>query len=82
MKQLSYEISVKRGVTIKHMETDKDHIHCIIETDPTIKLSNFVRTIKSYTAFHIWQRHKEILRKHFWKEHTFLARWILYLLCW
>jgi hypothetical protein len=31
IKQLSYEICNKHNVTIKEMETDKDHIHYFIE---------------------------------------------------
>ncbi|MBQ5557789.1 MAG: transposase [Aeriscardovia sp.] len=34
------------------METDGDHIHCMLQRAPTIRLSDFVRTLKSYTAYH------------------------------
>lgn len=53
------------------METDKDHIHYMIETDPTINLSNLVRAMKSYTTYYIWQLHNKYLSKYFWKENTF-----------
>jgi putative transposase len=53
------------------MQTDKDHIHYMIETDPTIALSNYVRILKSYTTYHIWKYHEIFLQKHFWKEKTF-----------
>ncbi|MCD7715937.1 MAG: IS200/IS605 family transposase [Lachnospiraceae bacterium] len=39
IKQLSYEICQKYRVIIKYMETDKDHIHYMIETEPTISIS-------------------------------------------
>ena len=42
-----------------------------LSTDPTIRLSDLVRTLKSYTTFHIWKSHEPVLRKHFWKELTF-----------
>lgn len=71
IKQLSYEICQKHSVTINKMETDKDHIHYMIETEPNIKLSNLVRIIKSYTTYHIWKFHKKYLSKQFWKEKTF-----------
>ena len=71
IKQLSYEICLKHNVIIKHMETDKDHIHYMIETEPTMALSDLVRTLKSYTTFHVWKRYEIFLRKHFWKERTF-----------
>lgn len=71
IKQLSYEICQKHNVTIRSMETDRDHIHYMIETNPDINLSDLVRTIKSYTAYHVWRFHKKYLSKQFWKEHTF-----------
>ena len=53
------------------METDKDHIHYMIETKSTISISKAVNLMKSYTTYHIWQNHSDYLSKHFWKEHTF-----------
>ena len=53
------------------METDKDHIHYMIETEPTISISKVVNLIKSYTTYHIWKKHTEYLKNYFWKEHTF-----------
>lgn len=43
VKQLSYEICQKHHVKINVMETDKDHIHYMIETKPNCNLSNFVK---------------------------------------
>ena len=71
IKQLSFDICKKHAVLIRHMETDKDHIHYLVETNPTIALSNLVRTMKGYTTYHIWRRHGAFLKKHFWKERTF-----------
>lgn len=71
IKQFSFEICQKCNVIIHKIETDKDHIHYMIETDPTINLSNLVRTMKSYTTYHIWKLYKTYLSKHFWKENTF-----------
>ena len=53
------------------MGTNDDHIHYMIETNPNTRLSDFVRTIKSFTTFHIWKNHNLFLAKHFWIECTF-----------
>lgn len=78
IKQLSHEICQKHNVIIKYMETDKDHIHYMIETlrsipcgEPTMSILKIVNLIKSYTTYHIWERYPDYLRKHFWKEQTF-----------
>ena len=71
IKQFSYEICQKHKVIIRYIETDKDHIHYMIETEPTMSISKIVNLMKSYTTYHIWKRYPDYLRKHFWKEHTF-----------
>ena len=71
IKQFSYEICTKSNIIIKYMETDKDHIHYMIETEPTISISKVANLIKSYTTYHIWKKYTEYLKNHFWKEHTF-----------
>ncbi len=53
------------------METDNNHIHYMIETEPTMSISKAVDLIKNYTTYNIWKKHTEYLKNHFWKEHTF-----------
>ena len=67
----SYFIKVRMITYLRYMETDKDHIHYMIETEPTMSISKITNLIKSYTTYHIWERYPNYLRKHFWKEHTF-----------
>lgn len=71
IKQYSYDICERHNVNIKYMETDKDHIHYMIETKPNINLSMLVKTIKSYTTYHIWRKYGGYLKNYFWKEKTF-----------
>ena len=44
IKQFSYEICQKLKIIIKYMETDKDHIHYMIETEPTMSISKYELT--------------------------------------
>lgn len=55
IKQFSYNICKKHNINIKYMETDKDHIHYMIETKPNMNLSIFIKTLKSYTTYNIWK---------------------------
>lgn len=71
VKKLSLEVCEKRGISIPYMETDKDHIHYMIETAPNINLANFIKAIKGYTTYHIWQKHGAYLRNCFCRERTF-----------
>ena len=48
------------------MESDKDHTHLMVETTLSIKLSDLVRTVKSYTTYRIWlKKMKNILKTTF-----------------
>ena len=71
VKQKLFEVCNSKGWKIIAMETDKDHIHYMIETEPTMSISKIVNLMKSYTTYHIWKRYPQYLRKQFWKEHTF-----------
>ena len=71
IKQLSYEICQKHPVIIRYLETGKGHIYYMIETEPAMSVSKIVNLMKSYTAYHIWKKYQNYLRKHFWKERTF-----------
>ncbi len=56
---------------IKYIETDKDHIHYMIETEPMMSISKMVNLMKIYTTYHIWKIHSDYLSRQFWKEYTF-----------
>ena len=70
IKLLSKNICNKHSISIKYMESDKNHIHYLIETSPNTNLSNLIKTIKSYTTYHIWNKYNDILNKYYWKERT------------
>ena len=71
IKELSRKICNKHNVIIKYVETDKNHIHYMIETISNINLSNLIKTLKSYTTYYIWLKYENILKHYFWKEQTF-----------
>ena len=61
IKQFSYEICRKHKVIIRYMETDKDHIHYMIETEPAMSISKIVNLMKNYTTYHIWGKNIRII---------------------
>ncbi len=71
IKSLSVRVSEKHNVEIQFMEVDKDHIHYMIQTSPNINLSNYVRVLKQYTTYHLWEKYCGFLQKYFWHERTF-----------
>ena len=71
VKALSATIARRHDVNIPYMETDRDHIHYMLQTPPTTRFSDFVRTLKSYTAYHLWGTYPQWLASVFYHERTF-----------
>ena len=63
------------------METDKDHIHYMIETEPTMSVSKIVNLMKSYTTYHIWKKISELFEKTFLERAYLLDGWIFCVQC-
>lgn len=53
IKRFPFEICQKHHVIIRYMETDKDHIHYMTETEPAMSIGKIVNLMKSYTTYHI-----------------------------
>ena len=65
------QIEERSDFKVELMETDKDHIHFLINYDPKVSVLQIVRRLKQETTFELWKVHESYLKKHFWKEHTF-----------
>lgn len=70
IKQYLYEACVKHHWYIKRMETDKDHIHILLQYNPTDSITTIVSTLKQYSTYHAWKVHSDLLKHHYWKERT------------
>ena len=77
IKQFSYEICQRYNVIIRHMETDKDYIHYMIETEPTMSVSKIVNLMKKlYNISHLGEIF-HLFTKTFLERAYLLDRWIL-----
>jgi len=73
MKQIIYEISNLEDslFSIDSMETDKDHVHILVDVDPTVSATSIVSRIKQMSTDRIWKKYETVLKKSYWKENTF-----------
>lgn len=67
LKELVLELSIKADVKIIEQETDKDHIHILFASKPSITLSNFINSLKSVTSRMIRKEYPEV-KKALWKD--------------
>ena len=71
MLQKLFDISKRYDFDIKTMNSDIDHLHMLISMKPSISVSQIVRVLKQESTIYIWKKYKQLLKLHFWKEHTF-----------
>lgn len=53
------------------METDKDHIHLLVEYDTTDRVCDIVKAIKQETTYYLWQKYNNSLSKQYWNKKIF-----------
>ena len=73
IKNTMIDISNKYDFSILEIETDKDHVHLMVETKPKISPLMIVRVLKQQTTIKLWKDFSYNLEKHFWKEKTFFT---------
>lgn len=71
VKRYLFDISRKHHWYIQRMESDKDHIHLLLQYPPTDSITSIVTLLKSYSSYHIWKQYPSTLHRYFWKEKTF-----------
>lgn len=63
----------ERDFKIIQYETDKNHIHFLLDYDPKISVTQMVRHLKQITTFQIWKNHSTFLKTFYWCEKTLWA---------
>lgn len=68
VKQFLYDVTKKYGYENIQMETDKDHVHILLEYSPKVSVSDIVRQLKQYSTYQMCIYHEEYLSKQYWKH--------------
>ena len=71
MKNIFFDIANKADFKIEVMETDKDHIHLLVSSEPKLAPLQIVRKLKQESTIRIWKLFPKPLRRWFYREHTF-----------
>lgn len=70
MKKIMRHISEMSDFDIEVMETDKDHLHMMVRSDPKLSPLQIVRRLKQMSISAVWKKYGDFLRHNFYKEHT------------
>ena len=71
VKQKIFDIANTCGYEITAMETDKDHVHFLIDYDTTDRVCDIVKIVKQETTYYLWQKYGSFLAKQYWKKRIF-----------
>ena len=71
IKQIMQDIAESSSFNIEVMETDKDHLHMLLRSEPKLSPLQIVRRLKLISTSVIWKKYENRLRHIFYREKTF-----------
>ena len=71
MKKIMRHISEMSDFDIEVMETDKNHLHMMIRSEPKLSPLQIVRRLKQMSISAVWKKYGDFLRHNFYEEQTF-----------
>ena len=71
MKKIMRHISEMSDFDIEVMETDKDHLHMMVRSEPKLSPLQIVRRLKQMSTSAVWKKYRDFLRHNFYKEQPF-----------
>jgi len=76
LKELVSEVSKEFQVKIIELGTDKDHIHILFKTKPTVNMTKYINSIKGVSSRKLFLEFPEIKLK-LWKGHLWSRSYCL-----
>ncbi len=70
VKQYVFDAAKSRHWYIRRMETDGDHIHILLQYNPSDSITRIVSWLKQASTYHSWKNHSDELSGQYWKENT------------
>ena len=77
LKQILLKIASDNGIGMLEMETDKDHIHLLVDCTPQQQIPSIIKALKGVSARLLFSQHPEIKMRlwggHLWNPSYFVA---------
>ena len=68
IKQYIYDTCKQHHWYIKRIETDKDHVHILLQYNPTDSITEIVSVIKQNSTYLAWKTYAPLLKNEYWKK--------------
>ena len=69
MQDIFTDVLKKWGCDLTEFGAEPDHVHLLIEANPSLNLARMVGNLKTVSARHIRKEFEEHLRPYFWKPY-------------
>jgi putative transposase len=70
LKDTILKIAIKSNFEIMEMETDKDHIHLLIKSEPKYSILSIIRRLKQESTYRLWEQKELHLKQYYWGKRT------------
>jgi putative transposase len=80
VKQIFIQIATTADFSFEAMEVDRDHLHCLVKSEPKISPLSIIRKLKQQSTFRPWQKHEtdrhrgNLERTNPWSDGYFVVR--------
>ncbi len=71
IKQIVFELSKGQKWSIDTMQSDINHIHILVDYQPTVSIFEIVHRIKQLSTYRIYKKYSSFLKQYYWSENTF-----------
>ena len=76
VKQYMFDACIEHHWYIRGMETDKDHIHILLQYNPMDSITGIVSVFKQYSTYQAWKNHGHMLKKTLLERKNVMVRWL------
>lgn len=68
LKASFYHLAKEQDFLIDTIETDKNHVHVLVDIPPTLSAFEVVHRLKGISTYRLWKQYERYLLRYFWKE--------------
>lgn len=68
LEKILHGIAERSNFKIERIGIDKDHVHMLVKSCPSMTILNIVRRLKQISTRELWRQEEEHLQKFYWRK--------------
>ena len=57
---------------IKEMKVDRNHIHFMVQSKPSVSVSAIIKRLKQYSTYYVWKNYRDYMKSYYWGNQHYL----------